>query len=702
MPRTRPTFWLTVAVIGYTLGAASGCAGAQYPDGPAPQAPGAPSDDPPGRVGRLSYLDGPVSFLAASADSWAVAEPNRPVTSGDRIWADEGARAELDLGSTAVRLSGQTEVDVVRLNDHWLQVRLPQGTLNQRVKVLGPNGDYEIDAPNAAVSLNRAGVYRVTVSPDGETTTITVWSGQAEVTAAGSSFPVESRQVATIHGDSSLTYDLTDAGSPDAFDQWAQSRDARADEAAASLRYVSEDMPGVEDLDPYGRWDSDADYGPIWYPTTIEADWAPYRQGHWVWIGRWGWTWVDEAPWGFAPYHYGRWAFVRGRWGWCPGRIIATPVFAPALVVFVGGPTWRPTAQFGPGGGVAWFPLAPGEVYYPAYAAGVDYRRRINVTNVTNVTIINNVTNVTNVTYRNRGVPGAVTAVPAPVFVGAQPVRRAAVAIPVGELTSARVAGAAPPFAPTAASLAAAGRRAPLPPARLATRPAVATHAPPPAPVPFAKQQRALEASGGRPLTRSELSTLRPPPSRGGQGGPPIRSAEAPGPGERGLTPARPRLPVTPEPATKVFAPRAPAPQASQAQPAPQAQAAPVATPARPPHPAPGPPPRAPQPAAAAPGLTAAAPHAPPSSLDRSYEAERSAEESRHRQEFAKPPAGESPAALEQRQEAEHQELDQRYQKARASGASAMPPREAPKGERAAPPKAPPKSEGKDKERQRQ
>lgn len=689
MPRMRPTFWLTVAVIGYSVGAASGCTGSQYPDGPAPQAPGGPSDDPPGRVGRLSYIDGPVSFLAASADSWAVAEPNRPVTTGDRIWADNAARAEIDLGSAALRLSGQTELDVVRLNDHWIQVRLPQGTLNQRVKVLAASGDDEIDAPNAAVSLSRAGEYRVSVSPDGETTTITVWSGEAEVTAAGSSFPVQARQVATIHGDSSLTYDLTDAGAPDDFDRWAQSRDARADEAVASLHYVSEDMPGVEDLDPYGRWDSDADYGPIWYPTTIEADWAPYRQGHWVWIGRWGWTWVDEAPWGFAPYHYGRWAFVRGRWGWCPGRTIAEPVFAPALVVFVGGPTWRPTAEFGPGGGVAWFPLAPGEVYYPAYAAGVDYRRRINVTNVTNVTIINNVTNVTNVTYRNRGVPGAVTAVPARVFVGAQPVRRAAVAIPVGELTSARVAGAAAPIAPTAASLTAGvpGRRAPLPPARLATRPAVATHAPPPAPVPFATQERALEASGGRPLTRSQLSTLRPPVSPAHPEGPPIRSAEAPGPGERVLTPARPKLPVTPEPATKVFAPRAPAPQP------------PVAAPANVPSRAAAP--RPPQPEAAAPGLTATAPHAPPSSLDRSYQAERSAEEARHRQEFAKPPAGESPAALEQRQEAEHQELDQRYQRARASGASAMPPREAPKEQRAAAPK-PPKSQDQGKERRKE
>jgi len=684
-----------------------------------PQPPQSYTENPPARVGRVGYIDGPVSFLAASADSWTVAEPNRPVSTSDRIWTDNSARAEIDVGSTAVRLASQTEVDVVRLDDSWFQVRVPQGTLNERVRVIGSDRDYEIDTPNAALALTRAGEYRVSVSPDGQTTTITVWSGEAEVTAAGSTFPVQARQVATIRGDNSLTYDLTDAGSPDDFDRWALDRDARAVRATASLRYVSEDMPGVEDLDPYGRWDSDANYGPIWYPTTVEVGWAPYRQGHWVWVGRWGWTWVDEEPWGFAPYHYGRWAFVHDRWGWCPGRVIAEPVYAPALVVFVGGPSWQVTAAFGSGGGVGWFPLAPEEVYYPAYATDIDYRRRINVTNVTNVTIINNVTNVnvTNVNYRNREVVGAVTAVPTRVFVSAQPVRHAVVEVPARELATARVVGPAAPLVPTTASLGGGvpGRRAPLPPPALATRVAVASHTPPPAPVPFAIQQRQLEATGGRPLTRAELSTLRP---AGGPGnaGPPVRSAAVAGPGGRTLTPARPTVSVTPKPAT--FAPRAPgaAPGAPPAatSPAPRPAPAPGQA-AAPPPPAesrragqdqgPAPAATGPAPRPAPPGQAAGpplpiqpprpvqaqgpAPQPPASTLDRSYQAERANLEARHRQEFARPPAGESPAALSQRQEAEHQDLQQRYQQARASGKETM----APKQQSKAPAeKAPPKS----------
>ena len=653
MRRARLPSWLAVMVMGCTVAAATASAsiGSPGPEDPAPQA----GDDPPDRVGRLSYIQGPVSFLPATADSWSVAEPNRPITTGDRLWADSNARLEVDVGSTTLRAAGLTEVDIVRLTDHWVQVRIPQGTLNQRLRVLAPDEDYEIDAPNAAVSLAGAGEYRVDVSADGSTTTVTVWSGRAEITAAGSSFPVEAGQVATIRGDSALTYDLTDTGPLDDFDRWARDRDARADQAGPALRYVSRDMPGVEDLDQYGHWDVDAGYGPVWYPAVVQVGWAPYRWGHWVWIAWWGWTWVDEAPWGFAPYHYGRWAFIRGRWGWCPGRRIVRPVFAPALVIFVGGPTWRPRPEFGPGGGLAWFPLAPGEAYYPPYATTVEYRRRINVTYVTNIAVADRTAPPAGERYRNRDVSGAVTAVPVRVFAGAQPVRRSVVTVAAGDLARARTAGGAP-VAPTAASLGVPARRTPVPPTQLATRPAVATHAPPPAPVPFTVQRRRLEANGGRPLTRAELTALRPaaPAARVPAG--PIRSAAAPGPGERTLAPARPRLPVTPEPAAKVFAPRTPTP-------APRA-------PAQPP---------------------------PPTSLDRSYQAERATVEARHREEFAKPRAGESPSALSQRQEREHRQLDQQYERARAAGKSAMPAQPAPRA-----PKPAEKAPGKAPTRERQ
>ena len=638
-------------------------AGAQSPY-PQP-AQSADADDPPDRVGRLSYLDGPISFQPAGDDQWTAAEPNRPATTGDRIWADSTGRAELDAGSAVLRMATFTELDLVRLDDHWLQVRLPQGTLTERLKVLGGDQDNEIDAPNAAVALLESGKYRIDVSGDGRTTIVTVWSGRAQVTAAGSSFYVESGQLATIRGDSTLSYDLANVGGLDDFDRWSQSRDAREDAATTARRYVSEDTPGEEDLDAYGRWDTDVSYGPVWYPSAVDAGWAPYRVGHWVWVTPWGWTWVDASPWGFTPYHYGRWAFVHGRWGWCPGRRIVAPVYAPALVVFVGNPGWSTSVAFAGGGGVAWFPLAPGEVYYPTYVADVGYRRRINVATVTNVTYITNVTRVTTVTYRNRGVSGAVTAVPERVFVGAQPVSRSVVRLAPGDLQQARVVGMAPTLAPTRASLAVAGpeRRAPLPPQRLMARPVAATHAPPQAAVPFSTQERAIAANGGRPLAPAQVRSL-PTSTPTGQPSRTFRSANAPAPGGRRLVrSAAPSAGRAPAPAR---APERPAPPRAPERAAPVAPQRAADLPARPTPTAPAQP-TAPQP-------RAAVPRPPASTLQRSYQAERATVETRHRQEFAQPKQGETPDALSRRQDAEDRDLDERYNQARAKNQRTMPP----------------------------
>lgn len=157
-------------------------------------------------------------------------------------------------------------------------------------------------------------------------------------------------------------------------------------------------MVGYEELDAYGAWQTAPEYGAVWVP-RVEAGWAPYHDGRWVWRDPWGWTWIDAAPWGFAPFHYGRWAYWGNRWVWAPGRIVRRPVYAPALVAFVGGAHWGVSVGVGGGGGgVGWFPLAPNEPWVPGYRVSPTYVRNVNVTNVTNVTNITNV-NVTNIRY---------------------------------------------------------------------------------------------------------------------------------------------------------------------------------------------------------------------------------------------------------------------------------------------------------------
>jgi hypothetical protein len=430
------------------------------------------------------------------------------LTTGDHLWTDAGSRAEVHIGSTAIRLSPETAFAFLNLDDQTIQIRLSEGSLNLRVRQLGESDVFEIDTPNVTVSVLRPGLYRVDVDAQGNTT-VTDRIGEAEVTASDSAFTVHPRQTATVTGIDSLVYDIRDVYAPDDWDNWCLARDQREDKAA-SARYVSREMIGYEDLDEYGVWRVVPEYGPVWFPNRVAADWAPYRYGHWIWAEPWGWTWVDDAPWGFAPFHYGRWAYLDSSWVWVPGGVVARPVYAPALVAFVGGGAWHASLSLG-GGGVAWFPLGPREVYVPTYHTSDNYVRNVNVShvNVTNINVTN--INVTNVNYVNRTAPGAVTAVPQETFVRAQPVAKAAVVVPQQVIVNVKVTGMTAPVAPRQESLVArstGARAVAQPPAAAVNRPVCARTPPPPQPVPFAAREHALAAHPGQPLDAATLSSL--------------------------------------------------------------------------------------------------------------------------------------------------------------------------------------------------
>jgi uncharacterized protein DUF6600/FecR-like protein len=503
------------------------------------------AQDPPDRVGRVSYVSGDVSFRPGDVDDWAGATVNYPLKGGDDLWADVGARAEIAIGSAAVRLAPSTAVGFLALDDQTTQLRLTQGSLQVRVRDLADDEIFEIATPNGAVSLLVPGSYRVDVDANGDETTVTVRDGRVELTAGGSTFTVDDGEAATVSGIDEPYYDVRDPLPPDPWEQWAANRDRRRD-ASLSARYVSSDLPGYEDLDEYGDWRETAEYGPVWTPRRVVAGWAPYRNGHWAWVDPWGWTWIDDASWGFAPYHYGRWVYLGRRWAWVPGRVRGRSVYAPALVAFVGGSNWR--ISVGVGGGVGWFPLGPNEVYVPTYRVSDRYLRNINHTtvNVTNITLAD----MANVRYRNRASPGAVTVVTREAFVGARPIGRSLIVVPRDRLNSAPVVGTAAPFAPTRVSvLNQSGRAARRPPANSVTRRVVVRADPPPPPVPFTVRERALQAHPGRPVDDATLSRLRGrTDSRETRF---IRPAEGAGPAlrpaRRGLPEARPVAPATGE-----------------------------------------------------------------------------------------------------------------------------------------------------------
>jgi len=468
------------------------------------------SQDPPGRVARLDYSNGSVSFRPAGEDDWVTGVPNRPMVTGDDLWTDENSRAEVHIGSAAIRLGAKTGITFLALDDRTTQIRLAQGSLILRVRHVDDDDNYEIDTPNVAFSLLQPGEYRVDVNEDGSQTITTVWHGRGRVTGGGFSYTVVANQSATFTGNEQhLDYDLGQIPRRDDFDSWAFDRDDREDRAD-SANYVSREMTGYEDLDDNGDWSYVAGYGPCWRPRAVVAGWAPYRFGHWVFLGRWGWTWVEDEPWGFAPFHYGRWAFVNSAWFWVPGPVVVRPVWAPALVAFVGG---GPGFRFSAGVGVGWFPLAPGEVFVPGYRVSRAYVNNVNITNTTvNITRVTNVYNtvivnrnrtVNNITYVNQRVNNGVTVVSHDTFVQARPVSRNIMRVEPRELAEAPVSHIAH-AEPIRTSVVGSGQPAPRrPPAAIISRPVVAVRAPQ-AP-PRSIEERQAQAGGHlneQPLVR--------------------------------------------------------------------------------------------------------------------------------------------------------------------------------------------------------
>src|SRR5260370_8287000 len=189
-------------------------------------------------------------------------------------------------------------------------------------------------------------------------------------------------------------------------------------------------MVGYDDLDDYGTWRDEPEYGHVWYPSEVAPGWAPYSYGYWNWVGHWGWTWVDYSPWGFAPYDYGRWKYFAGGWGWCPGPYYGYPVYGPAFVGFFGG---------GFGFGVGWFPLGFGEPFFPWFGCRHEFIERINVRNtfIRNTNVFNN--NIRNINFVNSHNVNAVTVANRNTFMNGQAINRGATHLTPASLRGAQV-----------------------------------------------------------------------------------------------------------------------------------------------------------------------------------------------------------------------------------------------------------------------
>jgi hypothetical protein len=391
--------------------------------------------DPPGRVGRIADTSGNVWLYDDDEGDWIQPGRNRPLTEGDRLSTERGARAEVQIGSATLRLDGGTDIEFQQLDDARVQMRLHGGSVALRTR--GDSArEFSVVTAQGRYEPLRAGRYRVDASDNGSHGA--ALSGQLRFEAEDSVLDLDAGQRAEFWSERGVTHYAWVSMPDDRFGDWVAREEREDDRERERHRYVSPEMTGSEDLDRYGRWDRHPDYGAIWYPTAVVGGWAPYRYGHWAYVRPWGWTWVDDAPWGFAPFHYGRWVSYGGRWGWCPGQYVARPVYAPALVAWFGGSNVSVGISIG-GPAVGWVPLGPREIYHPTYSVTNIYVRNVNVTHRNwhgrNPRYERTVPTGP-IMYTNQGVAGGVTVVPQSVMRSKQPVAKAVV--PVDAKTVAR------------------------------------------------------------------------------------------------------------------------------------------------------------------------------------------------------------------------------------------------------------------------
>jgi hypothetical protein len=341
--------------------------------------------DPPGRVGRISLTSEGTQLRVGDSVASAEAALNWPLTTGALIETTSESRAEARIGSTTLSISGGTSLEFVEISDERIWLRLNRGSVILGIRNPKHAAEIALDTPLGRLRVDVTGTYRADVA--GGTTALSAYQGTAHIENLG--LAVHTGDRILLLGGSDRNYLLGQAVT-DTLRQWSLVREQL--ETRGSYRYVSSEMTGHEELERHGRWQEIPEYGPAWFPQGMPSGWAPYRWGRWGWVSPWGWTWIDHAPWGFAPFHYGRWALIAGAWAWLPGAYVAQPVYAPALIVWLGQPGWSASFSFGAAPAVGWFPLGPREIYYPHYRSSLRHVRSINVTHVTNVARIVSVT----------------------------------------------------------------------------------------------------------------------------------------------------------------------------------------------------------------------------------------------------------------------------------------------------------------------
>jgi hypothetical protein len=211
---------------------------------------------PPASVARVQYMSGEISLAQCDLDNWSAASQNQLLTPNTCVWADKNSRAELNLGNGLVRLNSETSVTLVALSQSTMQLKVNQGTVSLSVPRLRGGEIYEIDTPNATLTVMKPGVYRVDVFPKEDQSWVTVRRGMLAATGKGPAVNIDAGKQVRFQGENSLQHTAEKAPAPDGFDDWVRVRDERLAVFASRPFIVG--------------------FGPYWPAPPPTPFWGPY------------------------------------------------------------------------------------------------------------------------------------------------------------------------------------------------------------------------------------------------------------------------------------------------------------------------------------------------------------------------------------------------------------------------------------------
>jgi hypothetical protein len=336
---------------------------------------------------NIRYIDGDVMFRTPDDDEWLPASINTPLDEGDAVWCPADSRVEIQLpDGSMLRMDGDSQLDLIANEDGFTHVHLANGRVYLRTAQSIAKDSLQIDADDTSVLPAARTRLRLDMLPHNQED-VAIFKGSAYVEGNGSRTRVRAGELIALEEGHNEIMPLNPS---DDWEQWNMDRDRQQSRSAKIDSNLPEELRShAADLDSNGAWVQVPEYGQVWRPTVrVSADWAPYREGRWIWKNG-DYVWVSYESWGWVPYHYGRWAVVAG-FGWCwvpPAR--GDIYWGPG---FVG---WYST-----GSHVGWTPLAPGETFYGRRNYG---RHSALITSVT--------VNPATIEYRNRYKPGGITIV---------------------------------------------------------------------------------------------------------------------------------------------------------------------------------------------------------------------------------------------------------------------------------------------------